>query len=64
MNERRWNGHLWAGFLLCLLGFASYTFVFAKFPITRDVLRWSSGDRNAGALRPPIVAIQLDPQKE
>jgi hypothetical protein len=37
MNERRWNWQLWAGFLLCLLGFASYPFVFAKFPITRDV---------------------------
>ena len=37
MNERRWNWHLWAGFLFCLLGFASYPFVFAKFPITRDV---------------------------
>jgi len=37
MNERRWNWHLWAGFLLCLLGFASYPFIFAKFPITRDV---------------------------
>jgi len=37
MNERRWNWHPWAGFLLCLLGFASYPFIFAKFPITRDV---------------------------
>jgi hypothetical protein len=37
MNERLWNWQLWAGFLLCLLGFASYPFVFAKFPITRDV---------------------------
>ncbi len=37
MNERRWNWHLWAGFLFCLLGFASYPFVFAKFPITRDI---------------------------
>jgi hypothetical protein len=37
MNERRWNWPLWAGFLFCLLGFASYPFVFAKFPITRDI---------------------------
>jgi len=37
MNERCRNWHLWAGFLLCLLGFASYPFVFAKFPITRDI---------------------------
>jgi hypothetical protein len=37
MNERRRNWYLWAGFLLCLLGIASYPFVFAKFPITRDV---------------------------
>src|SRR6266851_6614547 len=37
MNERHWNWQLWAGFLLCLLGFASYPFVFAKFPITRDI---------------------------
>ena len=37
MNERRWDWHLWAGFLFCLLGFASYPFVFAKFPITRDI---------------------------
>ena len=36
MNQRRWNWHLWAGFLLCLVGFASFPF-FAKFPITRDV---------------------------
>ena len=37
MNTRRWNWLLWAGFLLCLTAFASYPFVFAKFPITRDV---------------------------
>jgi len=41
MNERRWNWHLWTGFLLCLLGFAGYPFVFAKFPITRD-LPWAN----------------------
>ena len=37
MNQRRWNRHLWAGFLLCLIAFSSYPFVFAKFPVTRDV---------------------------
>ncbi len=37
MNQRRRNWSLWAGFLLCLIAFASYPFVFAKFPITRDV---------------------------
>ena len=37
MNERRWNWHLYAGFLLCLAAFVSYPFVFARYPITRDV---------------------------
>lgn len=37
MNTRRWNWHLWAGFLFCLVGFGSYPFVFAKYPVTRDV---------------------------
>jgi hypothetical protein len=37
MNQRRWNWHLWAGFLICLAAFASYFFVFARFPLTRDV---------------------------
>jgi hypothetical protein len=37
MNQRRRNWNLWAGFLLCLVAFVSYPFVFAKFPITRDV---------------------------
>ena len=36
MNKRLWNWHLWAGFLLCLVGFASFPF-FARFPVTRDV---------------------------
>ena len=36
MNKRRWNWCLWAGFLLCLVGFASFPF-FAKFPLTRDI---------------------------
>ena len=37
MNKRRLNWHMWTGFLLCLIGFTSYFFIFAKFPITRDV---------------------------
>lgn len=37
MNQRRWNWHLWAGFLICLAAFASDFFVFARFPVTRDV---------------------------
>jgi len=37
MNQRRWNWHLWAGFLLCLVAFASYFLLFARFPVTRDV---------------------------
>ncbi len=36
MNQRRWNWHLWVGFLVCLVGFASFPF-FARFPFTRDV---------------------------
>ena len=34
--KRRWNWHLYAGFLLCLAAFASYPFLFAKYPVTRD----------------------------
>ncbi len=37
MNLRRWNWSLWAGFVLCLIALASYFFVFARFPVTRDV---------------------------
>jgi hypothetical protein len=37
MNQRRWNWHLWAGFLFCFIAFASYPLVFAQFPVTRDV---------------------------
>jgi hypothetical protein len=37
MNQRPWNWHLWAGFVLCLIAFGSYPLVFAKFPLTRDV---------------------------
>jgi hypothetical protein len=35
--KRRWNWYLWAGFLLCVAAFVSYPFVFAKFPVTRDI---------------------------
>lgn len=37
MIQRRRNWYLWAGFLLCLIGFSSYFLVFVKFPVTRDV---------------------------
>lgn len=33
--KKNWNWSLWAGFLLMLAGFLSYSF-FAQFPITRD----------------------------
>jgi hypothetical protein len=36
LNQLRWNWHLWAGFALCLVGFASVP-VLARFPATRDV---------------------------
>jgi drug/metabolite transporter (DMT)-like permease len=35
--KRRWNWHLWAGFLFCIAALVSYTFVFAKYPVTRDI---------------------------
>ena len=37
MEAHRWNWHLWAGFLICLVGFASYPVIFVKFPVTRDI---------------------------
>jgi hypothetical protein len=36
LNQRRWNWHLWAGLVLCLLGSASLP-VLSRFPATRDV---------------------------
>ncbi|HET6671104.1 MAG TPA: hypothetical protein VFH15_12820 [Pyrinomonadaceae bacterium] len=36
MNIRRLNWHIWAGFLLSILAFVSYTLFFVNFPITRD----------------------------
>jgi hypothetical protein len=35
--KRRWNWPLWAGFLFCVAAFVSYLFVFARFPVTRDI---------------------------
>jgi hypothetical protein len=37
MDQRRWNWHLWTGFVVCLTALVSYFFVFARFPATRDV---------------------------
>ena len=34
--KRKRNWPIWAGFVIVLAGFFSYTFFFAKFPITRD----------------------------
>ena len=36
MNIRRFNWHIWAGFLLSIVAFLSYLFFFVNFPITRD----------------------------
>jgi hypothetical protein len=36
LNQHRWNWLLWAGFVLCIAGFASMP-VLARFPATRDV---------------------------
>jgi|SRR5579859_1886067 len=37
MEQRRRNWHLWAGFLLCVLGLLSYPLLFVRWPVTRDV---------------------------
>ena len=37
MNIRRFNWHIWAGFLLSIIAFLSYVLFFVNFPITRDV---------------------------
>lgn len=37
MNIRRFNWHIWAGFLLSIIAFVSYGLFFVNFPITRDV---------------------------
>jgi hypothetical protein len=36
LNKHRRNWHLWVGFVLCVVGFASLP-VLARFPATRDV---------------------------
>lgn len=37
MEPRKRNWHLWAGFLLCVVGVVSYFPLFVRWPITRDV---------------------------
>ncbi len=37
MEQRKRSYHVWIGFLLCVIGFLSYPFFFARYPITRDV---------------------------
>jgi Na+/proline symporter len=37
MESRKRSWHVWIGFLLCVIGFLSYPFFFAMYPITRDV---------------------------
>jgi drug/metabolite transporter (DMT)-like permease len=34
--KRKWNWPLWIGFLFVLGGLLSYSFFFARFPVTRD----------------------------
>jgi flagellar biosynthesis component FlhA len=36
MNIRSFNWHIWAGFLLSIIAFVSYTVFFVNFPLTRD----------------------------
>ena len=36
MNIRSFNWHIWAGFLLSIVAFVSFTVFFVNFPITRD----------------------------
>src|SRR5260221_12003907 len=36
MDQRRRNWHIWAGFLLSILGVLSFFLVFARYPVTRD----------------------------
>lgn len=37
MEQGKRNWHVWIGFLLCVVGFLSYPFFFARYPVTRDV---------------------------
>jgi ribose/xylose/arabinose/galactoside ABC-type transport system permease subunit len=41
MNSRRFNWPLWSGLALSIVAFLSYFFLFARFPLTRDV-PWAS----------------------
>jgi hypothetical protein len=41
MKIRRINWQIWTGFLLSVFAFASYPFIFAEWPITRD-FPWAS----------------------
>jgi len=41
MASRRYNWPIWVGFLLVLFAFVSYPFIFARFPVTRD-LPWAN----------------------
>jgi len=37
VRKQRWNGPVWLGFPFSLLAFMSYSLVFARFPVTRNV---------------------------
>jgi hypothetical protein len=37
MTTHKFNWHIWAGFVLSVAAFFTYPFVFAMFPVTRDV---------------------------
>lgn len=37
MEQRKRSWHVWIGFLLCVAGFLSYPFFFARYPVTRDI---------------------------
>jgi hypothetical protein len=58
-TNRSWNWLLWIGFLLVLVGFLSYTFFFASFPITRDdsngIVRWVNLTEN--------IAVRARPEQ-
>src|SRR6185369_7788715 len=49
MRSRRWNWPLWTGLALVLFALLSYFFVFARFPVTRDV-PWVNFILFAGAI--------------
>jgi hypothetical protein len=37
MNFKKFNWHVWAGFLLSLIALASYPFIYLNWPITGDI---------------------------